>query len=212
MRSAPEAETVPVGNFLFVGEHTALDFANTFLMNDGGPFETLFSYQNIVQWLVLAGLISGNEQKRLTEDLASPSKQRAVLEQIRAFRGQWKDILERLTTGKAVSREFIELINLFLEEDLSWQTLRPAEEGRAFQVGRDHVLLEPAKKIPALIAATIAQFLASANFQYLRRCAGPDCVIYFYDTTKSHRRQWCSMAICGNRHKVAKFRAKNGEH
>ena len=62
-----------------------------------------------------------------------------------------------------------------------------------------------------MITGKIAQFLASANFHYLRRCAGVDCVIYFYDTTKSHRRQWRRMPICGNRHKAAKFRAKNGE-
>jgi len=33
-------------------------------------------------------------------------------------------------------------------------------------------------------------------------------VLYFYDTTKNHRRQWCSTAACGNRHKVADFRKR----
>jgi predicted RNA-binding Zn ribbon-like protein len=28
-------------------------------------------------------------------------------------------------------------------------------------------------------------------------------VLFFYDTTKNHARRWCSMAFCGNRHKVA---------
>jgi predicted RNA-binding Zn ribbon-like protein len=30
----------------------------------------------------------------------------------------------------------------------------------------------------------------------------------FYDRTKSHKRRWCSMALCGNRHKVAEFRKR----
>jgi predicted RNA-binding Zn ribbon-like protein len=36
-------------------------------------------------------------------------------------------------------------------------------------------------------------------------------VLYFYDTTKNHRRQWCSVAMCGNRHKVAEFRRRQRE-
>jgi predicted RNA-binding Zn ribbon-like protein len=36
-------------------------------------------------------------------------------------------------------------------------------------------------------------------------------VLYFYDTTKNHRRQWCSAASCGNRHKVSQFRKRQGE-
>jgi predicted RNA-binding Zn ribbon-like protein len=30
----------------------------------------------------------------------------------------------------------------------------------------------------------------------------------FYDTTKNHQRRWCSMEICGNRHKAALHRKK----
>jgi hypothetical protein len=33
-------------------------------------------------------------------------------------------------------------------------------------------------------------------------------VLVFYDTTKNHRRQWCSNSTCGNRHKVAEFRRR----
>jgi predicted RNA-binding Zn ribbon-like protein len=29
-------------------------------------------------------------------------------------------------------------------------------------------------------------------------CKNQACILYFYDTTKNHRRNWCSMGICGN--------------
>src|ERR1700736_4994761 len=52
-------------------------------------------------------------------------------------------------------------------------------------------------------------FLANANLNYLHRCANTKtCTLYFYDTTKNHRRRWCSVAACGNRHKVAAFRSR----
>jgi predicted RNA-binding Zn ribbon-like protein len=37
-------------------------------------------------------------------------------------------------------------------------------------------------------------------------------VLFFYDTTKNHARRWCSMAFCGNRHKVAAhYRRQQGK-
>ncbi|WP_433272098.1 CGNR zinc finger domain-containing protein [Actinosynnema sp. CS-041913] len=36
----------------------------------------------------------------------------------------------------------------------------------------------------------------------LRKCANPDCVLHFQDTSRTGRRQWCSMTVCGNRLKA----------
>jgi predicted RNA-binding Zn ribbon-like protein len=59
------------------------------------------------------------------------------------------------------------------------------------------------------IARSIAEFLVTAEFKYLRRCANTDsCTLVFYDATKNHRRQWCSNSMCGNRYKVAEFRRR----
>jgi predicted RNA-binding Zn ribbon-like protein len=32
--------------------------------------------------------------------------------------------------------------------------------------------------------------------------------LWFSDQTKSHQRRWCSMEMCGNRHKVAAYRKR----
>ncbi|MFG3705954.1 CGNR zinc finger domain-containing protein [Micromonospora sp. NPDC047670] len=42
----------------------------------------------------------------------------------------------------------------------------------------------------------------------LRRCAHPDCVLHFYDTSPKGNRRWCSMAGCGNRAKAARHYAR----
>nr|WP_254214234.1 CGNR zinc finger domain-containing protein [Burkholderia multivorans] len=34
-------------------------------------------------------------------------------------------------------------------------------------------------------------------------------MLWFLDRTKSHRRRWCSKALCGNRQKVAAFRRRH---
>ena len=35
----------------------------------------------------------------------------------------------------------------------------------------------------------------------VRRCAHPECILYFLDTTRQGTRRWCSMSTCGNRRK-----------
>jgi predicted RNA-binding Zn ribbon-like protein len=62
------------------------------------------------------------------------------------------------------------------------------------------------------IAEAAADLLCAGNFEYLRKCENPACVLLFYDTTKNHRRRWCSMAACGNRAKVAQFYQRQRLH
>ncbi len=47
-----------------------------------------------------------------------------------------------------------------------------------------------------------AQNLLELDRERIRACAGPDCVLHFYDTSRAGRRMWCSMAGCGNRAKA----------
>jgi predicted RNA-binding Zn ribbon-like protein len=63
----------------------------------------------------------------------------------------------------------------------------------------------------APVAEAAAELLAIGDFQLIRRCESESCVLWFYDRTKSHRRRWCSMASCGNRHKVAAFRDRRSK-
>lgn len=208
MESTDNQATAGTGHFLFVGEHPALDFANTLLATGGRPVELLRAGDDLLEWLVAAQLISQPEKRLLADGLKSEEKQQALLNQIRVLRDLWKTNLKCLIEGKGLTKEFLQRINELLREDHTWLVLSQDVEKRTFRIHSEHVPLKPAKAIPALIASQVAHFLSTANPNYLRRCAGVDCVMFFYDTTKSHRRQWCSMAICGNRHKVAKFRAK----
>ncbi|NUP28501.1 MAG: CGNR zinc finger domain-containing protein, partial [Nocardia sp.] len=42
----------------------------------------------------------------------------------------------------------------------------------------------------------------------IRRCAHPDCILFFYDTSKSGARRRHSMTTCGNRAKAARHHAR----
>lgn len=53
-------------------------------------------------------------------------------------------------------------------------------------------------------------FLAEldGSWHRLRECSDPTCATVFYDRSKNHSTKWCSMASCGNRNKVRKFRER----
>jgi predicted RNA-binding Zn ribbon-like protein len=63
----------------------------------------------------------------------------------------------------------------------------------------------------AAIARSAAELIVEGEAAPVKRCANPECRLFFYDDSRTRQRRWCSMAVCGNRHKVAAFlRRKHG--
>ena len=56
-------------------------------------------------------------------------------------------------------------------------------------------------RVPWLAAQDLLELLR-AGPDRVRRCANHQCILHFYDASRSGRRQWCSMAACGNRAKA----------
>jgi predicted RNA-binding Zn ribbon-like protein len=61
----------------------------------------------------------------------------------------------------------------------------------------------PLSGLLAPVAEAAALLLAREDPGRVRRCSAPGCGHWFLDTSKNQRRRWCSMAVCGNRAKVA---------
>jgi predicted RNA-binding Zn ribbon-like protein len=59
------------------------------------------------------------------------------------------------------------------------------------------------------IVETVAQSVATGEWQRVKLCAAPDCHWAFYDTSRSGRGRWCSMEVCGNRHKTRTYRQRH---
>ncbi|HEY1176305.1 MAG TPA: CGNR zinc finger domain-containing protein, partial [Phytomonospora sp.] len=47
--------------------------------------------------------------------------------------------------------------------------------------------------------------LLEGRTERIRKCANPDCLLWFLDVSKNGRRRWCSMEGCGNRAKAERF-------
>lgn len=62
-------------------------------------------------------------------------------------------------------------------------------------------------RLPWEAASRLLELLGTQRDR-LRPCDGHDCVLWFHDTSRSGRRQWCSMATCGNRAKARRHHAR----
>ena len=191
--------------FIFVGDHPAIDFANTLSMSQGKWIDHLRVWADVIEWLSVVGLSTDSGLQ------ISASGSAEAVKKVVELRQGWKAGLEQLVARGKISDDFIAQLNQLLAEDVFHETLhRIGKTG--FRLEHSASKLTGGRLALCILARQIANFLTEANLSYLHRCANTaSCVLYFYDTTKNHRRQWCSTAACGNRHKVAEFRKRQAE-
>jgi predicted RNA-binding Zn ribbon-like protein len=73
------------------------------------------------------------------------------------------------------------------------------------------VVLEPSRQSRSDASWVVTWGLASLLSTHpgrVRRCNLPPCGCYFVDTSRSGRRRWCAMALCGNRAKARRHYLK----
>ena len=66
---------------------------------------------------------------------------------------------------------------------------------------REELEIAPEWRAPWLAARSLLGLL-DEHPERVHKCANPECVLWFLDTTRSGTRRWCSMSACGNRLKA----------
>lgn len=82
--------------------------------------------------------------------------------------------------------------------------------GPALRASGDAVTLRPPQATVETLLTGLARDVAALAADpppELRACDGPNCGMLYLDTSRGHRRRWCSMGRCGNAAKVAQYRA-----
>jgi predicted RNA-binding Zn ribbon-like protein len=181
-----------------VGDHAALEMLNTVSFVDGELVDSWQSDGDVQRWLErmrLPGEVEGVVRKPL-----------ALLRAGRTLREAVRELVEKRKAGK---RAETWVLNEFLKKSESRLELVSKKDG-SYELER-RWKTATAEQALAPLAEVAAELLAEGDFNLVRRCEGEQCVLWFYDRTKSHHRRWCSMAACGNRHKVAAFRKRGVE-
>jgi predicted RNA-binding Zn ribbon-like protein len=176
-----------VEQFVFAGERLWLDFVNTEIMVQGRRVDLLPDAGRAMAWLRAVGL----------GDVMWPE---AEMERLHAFRGTLRDLAGQLACGNPVPAAALEEINTVLASREGHHQVVPL--GGSYQE-QDCWELRSPLGILAPVAEDVARLLCDGDPALVKKCENPNCILYFYDTSKNHTRRWHSMATCGNRSKAA---------
>lgn len=193
------AAAVPRAFSLLAGR-LAVDFANA----PGHPAMALrsMSWEELVLFLEAADIVSPERGAQL---MALPRTNVNAADHLLALATRLREGLRSafgaIVRKERISRDWIQPINEILRiteghDELTFDG-RWKLEFMAREQGLEWLL--------AAIARSAAEIIVEGPEARLRRCANPHCSLFFCDTSRTHRRRWCSMAVCGNRHKVKSF-------
>jgi predicted RNA-binding Zn ribbon-like protein len=191
-------DTTKENHLDFVGDNLAINFVNTRRMIEGQLTDTLQSGSDVKAWL-----------RRLEVPAAKgalPFSDAVLLQGARDLREIALAAVQDRKSGKKPS---LVTLNRFLGNAPS-HTALTTDGARNIRTTRVYGK-ETVEAFLAPVAEAVADLLADGDFDLVRHCEGNACVLWFYDRTKSHRRRWCTSTGCGNRAKVAAFRARSSQ-
>jgi len=188
--------------FVLVGGRLAVDFCNLPSLPASRSSNSL-SWEELVGFLRATRIISperSQELLALTE--SDPQAAFDLLNRAKRLRDSLRFCFHALSAKDHISRDSVIPINEVLQVTEGHDEL--VESGRSWRI--EFLAREDSLDwLLAAVARSAAELLTGGETSRIRLCANPACSLFFYDDSRTHRRRWCSMALCGNRHKVAAF-------
>ena len=192
---------------MLVADHVALDFLNTVATLEDGPVEWIGNGSDLLGWLKAAGGIGGEQEAAARRKFDARSLD-DVSREARQLRDWFREIVAK-NAGRAtieMSNGQLAVVNQLLGQGQTYLHIS-RQKGIGPGMSRERRWTD-ARQLLQPIAEAIGDLLCNADWRLVRACEGKNCTLFFLDKTKAHRRRWCSMAVCGNRHKVATHRAR----
>jgi predicted RNA-binding Zn ribbon-like protein len=175
--------------FPFIGGRPALNFVGTLGKRGSGDIERLRTPDDLARWADEAGL------GRVAVAAGDLEAARLLREAMYAL------VLAALGRAPARSAD-VALVN----EWAGHETHVPALALRSGTLRRNDPE-SPASAVLAAVARDAIDLLTGAEAASIRDCEDRTCTLFFVDTSRSHRRRWCSMDRCGARAKMRTLRS-----
>ena len=189
------------------GNRLCLDFANL-PYTSGDPFAHATSWLELIDFLADKTIISGARSAELSGLTQSDPRAAGILmKQAERLGDSLRLAFAAMASGADVEPEWVAPLNALLEITEGHDQLQREQGGWKLGFRARHEGLE---WLLAAIARSGAELIAEGAKSGLQRCDHPNCRLMFYDDSKTQRRRWCSMALCGNRSKVAAFTRRHG--
>jgi len=179
-----------------------LDFVNL-PFTSGDPQPHPASWLEFVEFLADKRIVFGSrteELRNLTE--SDPRAAGTLLFQAERLGQGLRLAFGELARGGQVQSQWVEPVNEILRVTEGHDELKRSGQAWKLQFVAEYEGLE---WLLAAISRSGAELIAAGAECGVQRCSNSNCQLLFHDDSRTHRRRWCSMALCGNRNKVAAF-------
>lgn len=190
-----------------IGGDLAVDFANT-VHSPGDPGGALHSWSDLIDFLELRGGVAPGDAAPLRAMGETDARRcAAAFAQALQLRETIRAMLGAMASKRSLRAEWVAGVN----QALAWGAgaSRLLRQDTGWRLGFSPGPAGP-HRVLAPVARAIADLAAAGRSVEIGKCANPRCVLYFRDRSRTRRRRWCSMAVCGNRMKVAAHVRRHG--
>ncbi len=190
--------------FEWSGGHPALDFVNTLDERPSdSPVEKLATYQDLVRFAKLAGLVEAPLADRMLRLHGRACA--LIVARARKLREHLYAVLVATHCGRPAREADLKAVSRAIQDA---HTARVLGASHSSQLASHRWWPPLARDIPLhACSLAIERLLIDEDPRRIRQCGAADCEVYFIDTSKGHLRQWCSMKGCGNREKQRRWRS-----
>jgi predicted RNA-binding Zn ribbon-like protein len=202
----PNLTTNAHGSFSVAAGRLAINFANA-LFADSDMEENQENYQALVDFFVASDVVQAAASPALLSLWESaPNESAELVRKAMALRDALRVVFGARVSRVAILPGDVAPINEVLSYAEGFDQLEPLHEaGVGSQDWRLalHSRSQGLEWLLTAIARSGAELIAEGPTAPIRKCANPTCGLFLYDDSRTGKRRWCSMALCGNRAKVA---------
>ena len=189
-----------------LGGRLAINFANS-PSYPAAPADHL-SWEELIVFLQASQIVSAERGSSLLALSGSdPDAAQTLLSRSIRLRDGLRKSFGAIVRKEPIAREWIEPLNEILRITEGHDEIVLTENTWRMQFKAREESLD---WLLAAVARSAAEIIVEGMQARVRMCANPVCGLFFSDKSRTRRRRWCSMAICGNRHKVASFARRHG--
>jgi predicted RNA-binding Zn ribbon-like protein len=188
-----QTDTRPAMDYVFLSGVLALDLVNTEVVVRGKRGDLFATPEDVANWWPQA-LTHHPDGEKIKADMDAIVWSDQLLERIKRLRAAIRTLCTNLVEQQPVDREALTTLNTILA--IGYPTLEVASGQEMVPIYRTRADDQGAVLLP--IALSALHLFARAEKHRLHICKNERCILFFYDTTKSATRQWCSLE-CMNR-------------
>lgn len=195
---------------MFLADAPGLDFLNSIATPVDVPVDWISDGGGLLGWLDQAGMVPPDALAAI-RSCTTPAELDEVAAKARELREWFRGYVKK-RKGHALAatdlRELEPLNALLARDEQHGEIVANSPDAPTAFSFRTVRRWQSAESLLMPIAEALAKLVCEEDFTQVKACEGPTCTLLFVDHTRGHARRWCSMAVCGNRAKVAAHRAR----